>query len=391
MRRSVTLIGLFSALMFFVCVADAQSLKQQRRNKAKLEKEIAVIDKQLKENASKSDATLSSLKLVRKKIDNRREMVRESDSQIRMLSDSIYLKQKTISTLQARIDTLTDHYSKLVLSAYKNRDSKEWFLYMFSSEDLAQGYRRYTYFKNLSKQMNEEARQIREAQVRLNEEKALLVTMQEEARKIKNSRVKELSSLRIEEAQADKLVQTLKRDRAKYQKQLEAKKKQVQELNNEIARMVREAGKTSSSKKKKPADYKLAEEFSGNKGKLPWPAEGPVVGKFGKQYHQEFTNLELPPNNGIDISLKKGSEVRAVFKGEVTSVLLIPLSKHCVMIQHGTYLTVYCKLKTVNVKVGDVVNTGDVIGEVETINGETELHFEIWGDNKAQNPSKWLR
>ena len=147
----------------------------------------------------------------------------------------------------------------------------------------------------------------------------------------------------------------------------------------------------SGGKKQEPVDYKLAEEFSKNKGKLPWPLDGPVVGRFGRQFHPVFRNLELPPNNGIDIAVAKGSDVKTVFKGVVKQVFVMPGYNQCVLIRHGNYFTFYCKLKTVSVKAGDKVSTGDVIGMVDTINGETQLHFEVWQNTKPQNPETWLR
>ena len=51
----------------------------------------------------------------------------------------------------------------------------------------------------------------------------------------------------------------------------------------------------------------------------------------------------------------------------------------------------YCKLKTSAVKPGDKVKTGQVLGVVDTINGETQLHFQIWQKQKPQNPEVWLR
>ena len=172
-----------------------------------------------------------------------------------------------------------------------------------------------------------------------------------------------------------------------------AKKKEVVALNREIERIVAAAMKSSgkSGKKSEPIDYKLAEEFSKNKGKLPWPADGPVVGRFGRQFHPVFRNLELPPNNGMDIALAKESGVKAVFKGVVKQVLVMPGYNQCLLVQHGNYFTFYCKLKSVNVKAGAKVNTGDVIGTVDTINGDTQLHFEVWKGTKPQNPESWLR
>ena len=394
MKRYMRTIYILFLLLLSLASADAQNIKAQEEKKAKLEREIAIIDRQLAENASKSSRMLSNLTLIRKKVSNRKALVAESDRQIRVYSDSMYLKQRQINRLQARIDTLTDHYSRLVLSAYKNRDSRLWYMYMLASENIGQAFRRFSYFKNLSSQMNEEAKEIRQAQESLVRQKEALSGMKKEAEKVKADRVKELDKLKKEEAEADKVVRQLKKNRKTYQNQLAAKKKEVLALNREIERLVAAAmkgGQTSSGKKSAPIDYKLAEEFSKNKAKLPWPVDGPVVGRFGRHFHPVYKNLELPPNNGIDIAVSKGADVEAVFKGTVKQVIVMPGYNQCVLIQHGNYFTFYCKLKTVNVKAGDKVKTGEVIGNVDTLNGDTQLHFEVWQGTKPQNPENWLR
>ena len=385
---------MFFSLLTSVSGIRAQDTSAQEAKKARLEREIAIIDKQLAENSSKSSAMLSNLTLIRKKISNRKDLVEESDRQIKAISDKIYLKQRQINRLQARVDTLTNHYSRLVLSAYKNRDSRIWYMYMLASENLGQAFRRYSYFKNLSTQMNQEARQIRQMQEELVQEKEQLAVMKKDAQAVKAERVSELEKLRKEEKQADDVVKKLKKNRKTYQNQLAAKKKQVVALNKEIERIVAAAMKTpaaQSGKKQEPIDYKLAEEFSKNKAKLPWPVSGPVVGRFGKHFHPVFKNLELPPNNGIDIAVSKGADIKSVFKGVVKQVLVMPGYNQCVLIQHGNYFTFYCKLKSVNVKAGQKVDTGDILGKIDTINGDTQLHFEVWKGTKPQNPESWLR
>ena len=394
MKGYIRIIFISILLLVSYTVLDAQDTKSQEARKARLEREIAIIDKQLAENSSKSNAMLSNLTLIRKKISNRKALVEESDRQIRQISDKIYLKQRQINRLQARVDTLTNHYSRLILSAYKNRDSRIWYMYMLASENLGQTFRRYSYFKNLSNQMNQEAKEIRKMQAELVAEKESLALMKKEAQQVKAERVSELDKLRKEELQADNVVKQLKKDKKKYQKQLSAKKKEVTALNREIERIVAAAMKKNSGsggKKSEPIDYKLAEEFANNKDKLPWPVDGPVVGRFGKHFHPVFKNLELPPNNGIDIAVAKNADIKSVFKGVVKQVLVMPGYNQCVLIQHGNYFTFYCKLKVVNVKAGEKVKTGDVIGTVDTINGDTQLHFEVWKGTKPQNPELWLR
>ena len=381
-----------------VVVGYAQDTKAYEEKKARLEREIAIIDKQLAENASQSSSMLSDLTLIRKNISNRKSLVNEADRRVRQYSDSIYLAQREINRLQARIDTLTSHYAKLVRSAYKNRDARVWYMYMLASDNLGQAFRRFGYFRNLSSQMKSEAKDIRVMQEELEGKKQRLTAMKAEAEALKAERVKELEKLKKDEAKADSVVKKLQKDKKKYQNQLASKKKEVNALNRQIAKLIEEAMKAddpkkqkSSSKKSAPVDMKLDGEFSKNKGKLPWPADGPVVGTFGKHYHPVYKNLELPSNNGIDVALAKGSDVKAVFDGTVTQVITMPGYNQCVLVQHGNYFTLYCKMKSVSVKVGEKVKTGQKLGTIDTINGQTQLHFEVWKGSTPQNPESWLR
>lgn len=396
MYRILRYIYMVVVLLSVSMAASAQDTRAQEEKKARLEREIAIIDKQLAENASQSSSMLTDLSLIRKKISNRKALVSESDRVIRQYSDSIYLAQKEISRLQARVDTLTAHYSKLVLSAYKNRDSRIWYMYMFASDNLGQAFRRFGYFRNLSSQMQNEAKSIRAMQDELALKQERLALLKKDAEAVKAERQKELDNLRKDESKADGVVKKLQKDRKKYQSQLASKKKEIDALNREIARLIANAmnkdGQKSSSKKPKaPVDMKLDAEFSKNKGKLPWPADGPVVSRFGKHYHPVYKNLELPPNNGVDIALAKGEHVKAVFDGVVSQVLVMPGYNQCVLVQHGNYFTLYCKMKNIAVKAGDKVKTGQLIGDIDTINGQTQLHFEVWKGKDPQNPETWLR
>jgi septal ring factor EnvC (AmiA/AmiB activator) len=392
MKRYLKLI--FTTLLFlcFCIGAGSQETKVQEERKARLEREIAIIDRQLADNASQSNTKLADLNLIRRKVANRKELVAQSDRQIRKYNDDIYLAQLEINKINRRIEDLTEHYSKLVLSAYKNRDARVWYMYMLASDDLGQALRRFGYFKNLSGQMKEEAQKIRAAKVELEEEKERLSQMKKEAEAVKAERVKELESLRKDESRADNVVKQLKKDRKTYQNQLNAKRKEVQALNREIERMISSTmkGSSSSSAKKTVVDQKLAAEFVKNKGKLPWPVEGAIVGRFGSHRHPVY-NIVMPQNNGFDLAVSKGEEAKAVFDGIVRQVMVLPGYNQCVMIDHGDYYTLYCKLRNVQVKADDKVKTGDVLGTVDTINGQTQLHFELWQGKTPHNPENWLK
>lgn len=375
--------------------AQAQNIKAQKEKRAKLEREIAIIDKQLAENASKSTDMLANLSLIKKKISNRKDLISESDKEIRQYSDSISRKQRDINTLKTRVDTLAAHYSRLIMGAYKTRDPRRWYMYVLASDNLGQAFRRMAYFKNLSNQLNHDAILLKDAQVELEKQRQVLAGLKKEAQDIKKQRQAELDKLNKEEQQAEVIIANLEKDQKKYQKQLDSKRKQVEALNREIERLVAEAMRkskaSSGSKNKMVVDSKLDAAFAKNKGKLPWPADGPIVDKFGEKYHPVYKSVKLPSNNGVDIALTKDTKVCAVFEGVVRQIVVMPGYNKCVLIQHGNYFTFYCKLASTTVKAGDKVVLGQQIGTVDTINGQTQLHFQVWVNNKPQNPETWLK
>ncbi len=394
MKRLLTFLLPLVLVLAGTVPAAAQNTKAQQERKARLEREIAQINKQLKDNASKSSSALSSLTLIQKKISNRNELIAESDSQIRDLGRRISAKQKEIDGLQARFDTLSRAYSRLVKNAYKNRDSKVWYMYVLASEDVGQAFRRLGYLHGLSSQMNTQARRIREASDTLAAEQARLLALKAEAQEIRSARQKEVNALQKEESDSKKVVEKLKKEKTKYQKELDTKRRQVDALQKEIERIIRQATSGGSGqtgkKNRQPVDAKLDAEFSKNKGKLPWPADGPVVEHYGQHYHPVYKNVKLPFCSGMTLSLSPKTSIRSVFDGVVKQIVVMPGYNKCVLVQHGGYFSFYCKLGTVAVKAGDKIKTGDIIGTVEPLDGETQLHFQIWQGTTPQNPESWL-
>ena len=396
------LIPIVLGLLLLGAAASAQDTRRQESRKAQLEKELAVINQQLKDNAKSSSRALSDLSLVRRKISARQELIAESDREIRALDDSIRTKQKEIDRLQARHDTLTLYYNRLIRSAYKNRDSRIWYMYILSSDNIGQAVRRFGYLKGLSKNMSDQARQIQETAAVLEVEKERLAGMRDEARALRSQRQAAVDALRSEEGENASLVARLQKDRKKYQSDLQKKNREVEALNREIAEIIRKAtakpkssgttGKSSGGKTTSTAvDEKLSSSFASNKGRLPWPVEGTVIESYGQHYHPVYKNIKLPFNNGVTLAVPRGAQAKAVFDGTVAQVVVIPGYNQCVLVQHGSYFTFYCKLKSVTVKAGQQVKTGQVLGTVDTISGEDQFHFQLWKERSPQNPENWLR
>lgn len=397
-RTGIFIIAVIAALAWHI-PAYSQNTRTQEARRARLQKEIAILDEQIRANSAKSANAMSRLTLISGKVDSRKRLIEESDREISEYSDSIARKEREISVIKARLDTLSAHYARLVRGAYINRSPKVWYMYILASDNIGQAFRRYGYLRDLSRQMNVQASKIIDIREELEKESAKLTAMKRGAEAVRAQRVSEMNKLKAEEDEARRLVSQLKKNKRKYQSDLSRKQREVEALNREIERIIRSAtegtgksGKGSSQTvTRKPIDYTLAKKFEANKGKLPWPADGPVVDHFGQRFHPVYTNLKLPFNNGVTIALPAGTEIKAVFDGVVKQIVVMPGYNKCILVQHGNYFSFYCKLGTVSVKAGDKVKTGQVVGTVDTIGGETQLHFQIWSGRTPQNPETWLR
>ena len=384
MKRLVLCLILLLALL-------PLSAQKSSGRKAQLEKEIAVLNAQLKANARNRDKALQNLNLVQRKINRRKALINESEREIRVLDDSISRCQQDIYRLRQEYDTLSVYYNRLVRSAYKNRDARLWYMYILSSESFSQGLRRFGYLRSFSREMSAQGEQLLAMQSELETQSARLSSLKKTAAAVRESRVEDVKQLQGEEAEVSGLVAQLKSDRSRYQKELARRQKEMSELKRKTDQIIQR--KTAEAKKKATTavDAQLSSSFASNKGRLPWPVEGTVTGSFGSHPHPVYKNVTLPFNNGVNVAVARNCAVKAVFDGTVASIHVMPGYNQCVLVQHGDYFTLYCRLKTVSVKEGTKVKTGQVLGVVDTIGGEDELHFELWKGQSPQNPESWLR
>ena len=370
----------------------SQDVKEQQERKKLLEDEIAMIDEQLSSTSRKRKESLNTLILTRQKLEARKKLIEQLDDDIAGYDRSISSTNTMIGRLNDRLDTLRKYHADLVLGAYKTRDNKVWFMYILSSKDLNQGLRRWSYLKNISASVRQQARAIKSTELDLQLENAKLEDLKAKSMEARSKREDERDALSAEERRTNTLVVQLSRQEKSMKRDIEKKRKEVERLNDEIERILAEAVKQQKSGEGTAVDYALSAKFGDNRGKLPWPVSGVVIQKFGQNYHPVFKNLKMPYNNGINISASAGSNANAVFDGVVKQILVMPGYDQCVLVQHGEYFTFYCKLKRVYVKSGDKISTGDRIGEISlNEDGNAELHFQLWKGTTKQNPENWLR
>lgn len=135
----------------------------------------------------------------------------------------------------------------------------------------------------------------------------------------------------------------------------------------------------------------LASSFTGARARLPWPVtKGFISDHFGRKPHPVLRGIYVE-NQGVDIQTNAGEGVRSVYDGIVQDVTSMPGMNNVVAIQHGDYFTVYAKLRSVSVRIGQRVKARESIGTVATDkNGVSEIQFQIWKEFTKLNPESWL-
>lgn len=142
-----------------------------------------------------------------------------------------------------------------------------------------------------------------------------------------------------------------------------------------------------------PEAAALGEKFEDNRGKLPWPVEsGMIIGWFGKQRNADMERV-VEENDGMIFATRKGGSVKAIFEGEVRVVMAIPGGGYSILVKHGQYFTNYVGLLSFNVKSGQKINTGQVIGTAKSNEEQSAgvVEVQIYKLDKLQNANQWIK
>ena len=386
MRRLV----LLSLCLLLSLAASGQDVSKQSERKRKIEEEISFIDNQLKAITTKQKASTQQLTLIQRRVTNRRALINEIDKKIAVINDQMTAKQREINRLQKELDTLRTYHVNLIRNTYKNRDRRVWFMYLLSSENIGQGYRRFAFLRSLASAVRQQAGKIRDKQDELKVERDKMADIKAELQATRLERESEYKKLQNEEKKSKEDIRKLAKTEKQYRSDLAAKRKEVERLDKEIQKILRNTV-AEQKKDKTKVDTALSDQFAKNKGKLPWPVkQGVITERFGVHNHPVYTNLKLPDNPGVTISTTKNAEVFSVFDGEVRKIVVMPGYNQCVLVQHGSYFTFYCKLGKVSVKSGQKIKTGDKIGTLDADGNGSSLHFQVWNGTQKQNPEQWL-
>ena len=411
----------FLLSLIFICMTSllwSQESQQEKleERKAQIQKEIRENEKLLQSVKKKEKSAVNVVIIQNTKIKLKEKLINTTEKQTKLLSNDMYINQVQINKLKKELTELKADYAEMIVKSYKSRSAESRAMFLLSSENFLQAYKRAQYMKQYTSYRKMQGEEIKTKTNKLTDFNQKLETQKKAKQKLIAENENERLSLEKEKKEQLKLVSVIKKDKNKISQEIRKRQQEYKKIDRQINKLIREAiaaanrkaalekakanpkapvskAAVSSSKIELTPEAKIiADNFRANRGRLPYPVEkGYVSLGYGNQTHPLFNTITVH-NSGVEITTDKGASARAVFGGEVTSVIVLSPVNKAVMIQHGDYFTVYQNLSSVNVSKGDKVSIKQSLGKVRT-NGETGktiIKFLILQNTTYNDPAGWL-
>jgi murein hydrolase activator len=400
LKYSICFFILLSASLSWGQEEDKQ--KKLEAQKARLQEEIRLQEELLLKEKKKEKSAVNVILQQNAKIGLQQKLINITAKQAKVLGNSMYINQINVNQLKKELSVLKEDYSKMIVKSYKSRSEQSKAMFLLSSQNFLQAYKRAQYMKQYSNFRRLQGEEIKAKTASLEQFNNKLSIQKQEKAKLLSESEREKQELEKEKKQQQILVNSIKKDKKKIIADINKKQKEAKAIERQIDRLIRAAiaaankiaGNTTNTTTfvLTPEAKALAADFKSNRGKLPWPVEkGLLTKKFGTQPHPLEPSIMIE-SSGIEVSSERGAKARSVFSGEVSDVQMAPNGTATIMIRHGDYTTTYSNIGTVYVKKGEKVSTKQSIGEIfyNTVTGKAILKFLIFQNTSKMNPQSWI-
>ena len=381
--------------MFISAQTDQRDYNNELRyqNKAinALKNEIEQLRSKIKKTESRERSTASRISSLDEEIALTSRLVQSLKREEKKTRSRITRLKEDLLKNENELEILRVRYEQRVVNSYlKGRitDLER----VFSSTTWRQAMYRTHYLKIISDIEKKMTKQIEKLLIGISQQKLELEAALRENLILKRDKEKQVSSYRNMRINREQELSRIRFDKKAMALYVNEKEAGLKQLENIIKKILEDRARFEREKRIRQQQQALkTKSFSALKGRLPWPANGRIIAKFGRQWNPKLkTTTENP---GIDIKGQPGSAIRAIIGGVVTTITYIRGYGTTIIIDHGGgFYTVYSHVTNIQINVDSEVRNGDVIaymGDSGSING-SKLHFEIWGKGQKLNPELWL-
>ena len=142
----------FLLSLLFICTSsmvwsqDAQQEKLEQR-KAQIQQEIKENERLLQTVKKKEKSAVTVMAIQEKKIALKENLIKTTEKQAKLLSNDMYINQVEINRLKKELKVLKEDYSKMIVKSYKSRSEESRAMFLLSSKNFQQAYKRLQYMK----------------------------------------------------------------------------------------------------------------------------------------------------------------------------------------------------------------------------------------------------
>lgn len=415
---------IFCLLVAFNSVAQKQSPHGDNKDellakRKQIQASIDETERQLELLRSGKKTTAGQLAVLQHKLAERQNLIININEELGAIENNIATSSKEVTELNDKLQKLKTSYAQSVRYAYATRGDHDMLACLFASKGYTDATRRLKYMKTVRESRQHTADEIYHTEKKLQHKMANLDRERREKNEVLDMQQQQQRQLKNETDQVGAVMRDLKGKETDLAKRIKRDKASARRVDNMIARVIDRGGdddrnqdedKRSKWRTRKerrgrttterhdpvstPTDLALANSFQSSKGQLYWPVErGVITGKYGEHPYPGFPNLKIY-NSGIDIQTTMHASVRAVFDGVVTLASVLDGVK-TVIVQHGSFYTVYRNLSRFAVTKGDHIKLKDAVGTVANDDdGNPTINFQVWTSGArgttTQNPELWL-
>ncbi|MBN1650814.1 MAG: peptidoglycan DD-metalloendopeptidase family protein [Bacteroidales bacterium] len=382
-------------LLFFLFVYTgfAQTQTELNNQILLLEKEIAYTNELLNTTLKSKDDSYYKIELLARQISRHEKVLGSIQKEIDNISHDIDSKQLEIRKKQAELAALKEEYAKMIYFANRNRENYDKLMFLFSSKDFNQAYKRLKYFEQYSHYRKNQVKLINERQEALDKDIKQLEKNKAEKLSLRLKETQTKEKLNQQKIEQQRSLNRLKSKENGLKSDLRKKERQKDALKKAIAKLIANEAEKTKKFALTPEELSISGDFENNQGKLPWPVErGVLFSSFGEHAHPYIKGIKIR-NDGIDIATDEGSQARAIFDGEVRSIISVPgTPNYAILIKHGNYFTLYSNITKAIVSPGQKVKARQNLGEIykEPSDQSTKLQFQLWKNTTKLNPINWL-
>jgi septal ring factor EnvC (AmiA/AmiB activator) len=376
--------------------AGAQSkredpLQAEQRRLQETQRQLKHEREKAAEARRRETSLLAELEETERRLGDKQKEVARLDRQIRRVQAEIALLRGDISRLQRHRTGQEQALAERLRVMYRIHAQGAALPLLLSGDDPAE---RVAVLRQLGSLAALDARLIREYRVtsdRLADRKEREETRQAERADLRVEAQREQAEVDREAAKRRTLLAKVRDERAYHERMVGELSEAARRLEAFVRELQAKQRRLAKVPPAAPGDAPRT-GFGGLRGRLPWPAEGRIIGAFGPQVHPRFGTRTF--RNGVDIEAAEGTEVAAVYTGHVVYTGWFKGYGNLIILDHGhDFYTLYAHVAEMLVKEGDDVRQGQRIGTV----GDTgslagpRLYFEVRFQGKPVDPSDWLR